>query len=54
MKKYTTILLSLLCAVVYAQDVEFKKGKFKDDKDGFKAALSQIELGDELLEQGKA
>lgn len=54
MKKYTTILLSVLCVVVYAQDVEFKKGNFKDDKDGYKAALAQIEAGDELLEQGKA
>ncbi len=54
MKKYTILVLSVLCLVVNAQDVAFKKSNFKEDKAGLKAALSLIEQGDEWLEKGKA
>lgn len=54
MKKYTTLALSVLCLVVNAQDVAFKKSNFKEDKDGLKQAVYQIEKGDEWLEKGKA
>lgn len=54
MKKYTTLALSVLCLVVNAQDVAFKKSNFKEDKDGLKQAVYQIEQGDEWLEKGKA
>lgn len=54
MRKYITLVLSLLCGLSQAQDVAFKKSNFKDDKDGLKLALEQMEVGDELLEQGKA
>ena len=35
---------------ISAQDVVFKKGNFKNDKDGFKAAVTAIENGNDLLE----
>jgi outer membrane protein OmpA-like peptidoglycan-associated protein/tetratricopeptide (TPR) repeat protein len=54
MKKYTTLVLSVLCLVVNAQDVAFKKSNFKEDKAGLKEAVSLIEQGDEWLEKGKA
>ena len=34
----------------FAQDIVFKKGNFKNDKEGFKAAVTAIENGNDLLE----
>ena len=44
----SVILTSLL--FVSAQNVEFKSANFKDDKDGFKKAVSDIKAGDEFFE----
>ena len=37
---------------VFGQNVEFKSGNFKEDKDGLKAAMENISEGDEALELG--
>ncbi len=47
----TCTILSFLFAV-NAQNVEFKAGNFKDDKDGFKAAVEAIKKGDEYFALG--
>lgn len=54
MRRYSTLLLLLLTVALQAQNVVFKKSNFKDEKDGFKLAVSQIERGDVFLEKGKA
>ncbi|QDA60876.1 hypothetical protein FHG12_12515 [Hymenobacter jejuensis] len=46
MYKYLIILL-LLTHAAYAQDVEFSKDHFGNDKDGLKAALRELKQGDE-------
>lgn len=38
--------------IAQAQNVDFKAANFKDDKDGLKAALENIKLGDEQRELG--
>ena len=38
--------------IVFGQDIEFKKSNFKDNKDGLKLAIENIEKGDEFLEPG--
>jgi outer membrane protein OmpA-like peptidoglycan-associated protein/tetratricopeptide (TPR) repeat protein len=53
MKQITTLLALALSLGVFAQDVAFKKGNFKDDKEGFEAAKKNIEDGDVLLEKGE-
>ena len=50
MKHIITILCLCFCANIWAQDVGFKKGNFKNDKEGFKAAVTAIEKGDDFLE----
>lgn len=45
----STLVLSFAFAVS-AQNVEFKAGNFKDDKEGFKKAATAIKEGDELFE----
>ncbi|AHJ99021.1 hypothetical protein Hsw_3426 [Hymenobacter swuensis DY53] len=48
MYKYLLALLLLSApATLLAQDVEFSKDRFGNDKDGLKAALKEIKLGDE-------
>jgi len=49
MHKYLLASLLLLSApaTLLAQDVEFSKDRFGNDKDGLKAALKEIKLGDE-------
>ena len=54
MKQFITLVLSLMTCGLFAQDVAFKKGNFKDDKAGFEKAKANLELGDEWLEKGKA
>ena len=54
MKKIFTIVLSFITFSLYAQDVAFKKGNFKDDKSGFEKAKANLVSGDEWLEKGKA
>src|ERR1043166_2169237 len=51
MKKILTILSLVITANVFAQNVEFTKENFKDDKDGLKEAKKNIEKGDELFAQ---
>ena len=50
MKHIITILCLCFCANILAQDVSFKKGNFKNDKEGFKAAVTAIKKGDDFLE----
>ncbi|MEQ9064818.1 MAG: OmpA family protein [Vicingaceae bacterium] len=41
-----------LIGKILSQDIEFKGANFKDDKDGLKAAIENIEKGTEALELG--
>jgi outer membrane protein OmpA-like peptidoglycan-associated protein len=52
MHKYllASLLLVSAPAAVLAQDVEFSKDRFGNDKEGLKAALKEIKLGDELYD----
>ena len=54
MKLIATTLLSLIFAAsaCLSQNVEFKAGNFKDDKEGFKAAAENLKKGDAFLELG--
>ncbi|MGZ4034635.1 MAG: OmpA family protein [Bacteroidia bacterium] len=52
MKKLLYILSILISANAFAQNVEFEKANFKDDKDGLKEAKKNLEKGDELFAQG--
>ena len=52
MKKIFIIVGSLFISNIYAQDVAFKAGNFKDKKDAFKSALAHFEKGDDFLELG--
>ena len=42
MKQFFLIVLSLMTCVLFAQDVTFKKGNFKDDKIGFEKAKANL------------
>jgi len=53
MKQITTLLLLTLSLGAFAQDVDFKKSNFKDVKDGFENAKTNIEQGDVLLQEGE-
>lgn len=51
MKKYIYLFSILFCAnLVNAQDVPFDKKLFKEQKDAFKAAKEQLDIGYELYE----
>ena len=50
MKLIITILCLCFWMNISAQDIVFKKGNFKNDKEGFKAAITAIENGNDLLE----
>ncbi len=52
MRIQLSITLSLISAVVFAQNVEFKAANFKDNKEAFKSATNAISIGDEFLELG--
>ena len=47
----TSVVVSFFF-VVNAQNVDFKAGNFKDDKEGFKKAVEAIKKGDEYFELG--
>ncbi|MCX6296549.1 MAG: hypothetical protein NTX97_10875 [Bacteroidetes bacterium] len=49
MKKLLYILSIIFTSSTFAQNVEFTKDNFKDDKDGLKEAKKNIEKGDELF-----
>ncbi|MBL6873709.1 MAG: hypothetical protein ISR00_07200, partial [Flavobacteriales bacterium] len=53
MKQITTLIALALSLGVFAQDVAFKKGNFKDDKDGLEKAKINIAEGDVFLEKGE-
>ncbi len=46
---YTTLLIWATCLVGFSQNVDFKAGNFKDDKDGLKKATDAIKKGDEFF-----
>ncbi len=50
MKLIITILCLCFWMNIFAQDISFKKGNFKNDKEGFKAAVTAIDKGNDLLE----
>ena len=50
MKHTITIICLCFYVSISAQDVTFKKGNFKNNKEGFKAAVIAIENGNDLLE----
>jgi outer membrane protein OmpA-like peptidoglycan-associated protein/tetratricopeptide (TPR) repeat protein len=53
MKKILTLLsILIMTTVVVAQNVEFTKDNFKDDRGGLKDAKASIEKGDEFFEKG--
>ena len=53
MTKYIlTSVISSFLFFVNAQNVEFKAGNFKEDKEGFKQAVEAIKKGDEYFELG--
>ncbi|RSK51347.1 OmpA family protein [Hymenobacter rigui] len=55
MHKYLLALLLLSTpATLLAQDVEFSKDRFGNDKEGLKAALREIKLGDEFYDSDPA
>lgn len=52
MKKLLTLVVIGLTTLSYAQNVDFKSANFKEDKEGLKAALAEIEKGDEFYKVG--
>jgi hypothetical protein len=40
-------------SISFGQNVDFKSGNFKDDKDGLKNAQDAIKAGDAFFESGK-
>jgi outer membrane protein OmpA-like peptidoglycan-associated protein/tetratricopeptide (TPR) repeat protein len=50
--KKLIVLFSLICSQAFAQNVEFTKENFKENKDGLKEAKNQIEKGDDLFAMG--
>lgn len=52
MKKLLTLVVIGLTANSFAQNVDFKSANFKDDKEGLKSALAEIEKGDEFYKVG--
>ncbi len=49
MKKIYTLLALIITANIFAQNIEFTKDNFKDNKDGLKEAKNNIDKGDELF-----
>ena len=52
MKKTITFLAIIFATIVQAQNVEFNKENFKENKEGLKDALKNIKKGDEICLQG--
>ncbi len=52
MKYIVTIITLTFGLMTFAQNVEFKSSNFKDDKDGYKAAVDAIKAGDEFFTLG--
>lgn len=52
LNKYIAIALLFLSTGMFAQNVEFEKSNFKDNKEGFKIAKKNIEEGDEIYQRG--
>ena len=52
MKNLFVFIFSMTIISSFAQDVEFKSSNFKDDKEGLKTAIEQIDNGDKYLELG--
>ncbi len=53
MKKISTLILFLImCTAVFAQNIEFTKENFKDNKDGLRDAKKNIEKGDAYFIKG--
>jgi len=52
MKYIITSIALAIGLFASAQNVEFKSSNFKDDKDGYKAAIQAIKTGDEYFELG--
>jgi outer membrane protein OmpA-like peptidoglycan-associated protein/tetratricopeptide (TPR) repeat protein len=53
MNKYITLaLITLVAGITFGQNVDFKSGNFKDDKDGLKKAQDAIKAGDSFFELG--
>ena len=53
MRHLITMLGLFFWLNISAQDVSFKKGNFKNDKEGLKAAVTAIEKGNDLIEIAK-
>jgi outer membrane protein OmpA-like peptidoglycan-associated protein len=51
-KLVTVLFLLMFSFVVHSQNVDFKSGNFKEDKDGLKNAVESIKKGDVFFEQG--
>tara|TARA_B110000037_G_scaffold19257_1_gene20373 strand:+ start:90034 stop:92106 length:2073 start_codon:yes stop_codon:yes gene_type:complete len=54
MKNYLIVLFLSFSVFSFGQDVEFKAANFKDDKEGFKKAKEQMEIGTEQWLLGNA
>jgi outer membrane protein OmpA-like peptidoglycan-associated protein len=52
MKKILLLLSVLLSCTIYAQNVEFTKENFPDNKEGLRDAKNHLDIGDKLYEQG--
>lgn len=52
MKNILTLLIVFVSTTMFAQNVEFEKSNFPNDKDGLKEAVNNIKEGDEIFEQG--
>lgn len=54
MKKYILLAFIGIASLTFGQDVEFKGSNFKEDKDGFKTAKEELDLGTEQWLLGNA
>lgn len=52
MKNLITIAFFGIASLAFGQDVEFKGSNFRDDKDAYKEAKDELDLGTELWELG--
>jgi flagellar motor protein MotB len=52
-KVLLSIVLLSVWGISFAQNVEFDKANFKDNKDGFKVAMDNLKRGDELFDEGE-
>lgn len=54
MKKTITLLAIIFATLVQAQNIEFDKDNFKENKEGLKDAVKNIKKGDEICLQGSS